>query len=90
MRYWAIYLLAINAISFITFGLDKTLAKLGAWRISERTLFMLAIIGGSIGAILGMKVFRHKTLKNSFKMGLPFIFFAQVILVAGLFFWYYI
>ena len=56
------YLTAINVVTFLVYGIDKWKAKQGSWRISEATLLILAVIGGSIGALLGMKVWRHKTM----------------------------
>ena len=56
------YLIAINVVTFLVYGIDKWKAKQGSWRISEATLLILAVIGGSIGALLGMKVWRHKTM----------------------------
>lgn len=79
-----IYLLAINVISFIAFGLDKRKARKGQWRTPESTLLTLAIIGGSVGAWAGMKVWRHKTLHPKFKYGIPAILAIQIILLAVL------
>ena len=56
------YLIVINVVTFLVYGIDKWKAKQGSWRISEATLLILAVIGGSIGALLGMKVWRHKTM----------------------------
>lgn len=75
------YLLLINLGSFVLFGIDKFKAKHHLWRISEKTLFLSAILGGSFGARLGMEVFRHKTKHKSFVIGIPIIFLLQVILV---------
>ncbi len=77
----SIYLLAINALLFTLMGIDKYKAKRGLWRIPEKTLFGLAIAGGSVGGILGMRAFRHKTRHNSFKFGFPAILIAQLALV---------
>ena len=74
------YLLMINIFTMYTFFLDKSKAKNKKWRIKESTLFLLSIIGGSLGAILGMKLFRHKTKHWYFKYGIPFILAVQVIL----------
>ena len=79
MRY-LIYLLAVNAVTFIVYGIDKYKAKHAKWRISEATLLMLAVIGGSIGAWCGMKVWHHKTMHMKFKYGVPIIFILQVAL----------
>ena len=77
-----IYLVVINVVAFLAFGLDKLKAKADAWRIPEKTLLGLAIIGGSVGAILGMRTFRHKTRHKQFSVGLPVILVLQIVLVA--------
>ena len=82
----AVYLLAVNLITFFVFGWDKRCAKKQHRRVPERTLFSLAAMGGSIGALLGMRVFHHKTLHNSFRFGIPAILLAQLVVV-GLLFW---
>ena len=79
MRY-LIYLLAVNAVTFIVYGIDKYKAKHAKWRISEATLILLAVIGGSIGAWCGMKVWHHKTMHKKFKYGVPVILLLQVAL----------
>ena len=63
------------------YGIDKWKAKQGSWRRSEATLLMLAVIGGTIGALLGMQVWRHKTMHKKFKYGLPLILLAQIALI---------
>jgi Predicted membrane protein len=68
MIYFISYLIAINLITFIFFGIDKVKARKKNWRIPEKTLFILSFIGGSIGALFAMKKFRHKTQKSEFKM----------------------
>ena len=68
-------------MTFLVYGMDKLKAKQGSWRISEATLLILAIIGGSIGALLGMKAWRHKTQHKKFKYGLPLILLAQIVLI---------
>lgn len=83
-QYSTYYLLAINALSFILFGLDKYKAKKGKWRISEATLLMIAVIGGSIGAWSGMRLWHHKTMRKKFKYGIPLIMIMQVCLVVYL------
>ena len=83
-QYSMYYLLAINALSFILFGLDKYKAKKGKWRISEATLLMMAVIGGSIGAGTGMRRWHHKTMHKKFKYGIPIIIIMQVSLVVYL------
>ena len=83
-QYSMYYLLAINALSFILFGLDKYKAKKGKWRISEATLLMMAVIGGSIGAWTGMRLWHHKTMHKKFKYGIPIIIILQVVLAVYL------
>ena len=75
------YLLVINILTFAVYGIDKWKARQGSWRISEATLLMLAVIGGTIGALLGMQVWRHKTMHLKFKYGLPLILLAQIALM---------
>ena len=88
------YLIVINIVTFLVYGIDKwrstsgrllptghKKAKQGSWRIPEATLLILAVIGGSIGALLGMKVWHHKTMHKKFKYGLPLILLAQIALI---------
>ena len=77
-----IYLIAINVVTFFLYGIDKWKAKRSKWRIPEATLLGLAVIGGSIGAWIGMKVWHHKTMHKKFKYGLPLILLAQIALIA--------
>lgn len=72
------YILGINVIAFIIYGIDKLKAKKGKWRIPEATLLLFAIMGGSIGAWLGIKVWHHKTMHKKFKYGIPIILALQV------------
>lgn len=72
------YLIVINLVTFIVFGVDKSKAKKHSWRIPEKTLFLLSIIGGSVGAIIGMHTFRHKTRKWYFAFGIPAILIIQL------------
>ena len=74
-----IYLLIINALSFLLMLIDKQKAKKGLWRIPEKTLFAVALLGGSLGGIAGMKVFHHKTKHLKFSLGLPLILAVQVM-----------
>lgn len=76
------YLLAINAVTFIVYGIDKYEAKKAMWRISEATLLMLAVLGGRIGAWIAMRVWRHKTMHKKFKYGIPVILLIQIALIA--------
>ncbi len=78
-QFFLLYLIIINFITFIIYVIDKWKAKRGYWRISEKTLFLLAIVGGSIGALAAMKVFRHKTQHLSFKLGIPTILVIQIV-----------
>ena len=75
-----VYLLIINAVGFILMLVDKVKAKKNLWRIPEATLFLTAIIGGSIGSILGMYTFRHKTKHIKFIVGMPLILAAQIVI----------
>lgn len=79
-----IYLLAINAVTFVIYGVDKRKAQKGNFRISEKVLLVLALAFGSIGALAGMNVFNHKTKKPKFIFGVPLILFIQVVLAAWL------
>lgn len=74
-----IYLIVINILAFIAMWWDKHEAKVEDWRISEKTLFALVLMGGGIGGILGMYMFRHKTKKWYFKYGFPIILFLEII-----------
>jgi uncharacterized membrane protein YsdA (DUF1294 family) len=78
------YLAIINVATFFTYGLDKWKAKRSKWRIRETALLTLAVLGGSIGAWLGMKVWHHKTQHKKFKYGIPAIILVQVIII-----WYF-
>ena len=75
------YLIVINIVTFFVYGIDKWKAKQGSWRISEATLLLLAVIGGSIGALSGMQIWNHKTMHKKFKYGLPLILLAQIALI---------
>jgi len=75
-------LIGINVLTFVVYGVDKWKAKQGKWRISEATLLLLAVVGGTIGALLGMQVWHHKTMHLKFKYGLPLILLAQIALIA--------
>ena len=78
-----LYLVAVNLAAFVLMGVDKRRAKRGAWRISERALFLPALLGGALGGTLGMRAFRHKTKHWYFRWGLPLL----LILQAGLLAW---
>ena len=86
----ALWLLVINLVTFLVFGLDKLKAKRrekheNTRRVPEKTLFILAAIGGSVGALLGMRVWHHKTLHKTFRIGMPLILFLQILIPAGLY-----
>ena len=74
------YVLILNFVTMLVYGIDKFKAKKGKWRIPKSTLLQLADMGGSIGAWLGMRVWRHKTQHKKFKYGIPVIFILQVAL----------
>ena len=84
MKYFLLYLLLINAAAFVLMLVDKVKAKKNRWRISERTLMLSAALGGSVGALLGMYTFRHKTKHIKFTLGVPAILLAQLALAAWL------
>ena len=88
----ALWLIAINLVTFFVFGIDKWKAKRKETREStrrgpEKTLFLLSALGGSVGALLGMRVWRHKTLHRTFRFGIPAILALQILLPLGL--WVY-
>ena len=78
------FLLAVNIATFLLSGIDKYKAKKGRWRISEATLLVMAVIGGSIGAWAGMRLWHHKTMHKKFKYGIPIIIIIQVALAVYL------
>ena len=80
------WLILINIVTFVVFGLDKLLAKHPRFRqrVPEKNLLLLAVVGGSVGALLGMLVFRHKTLHRVFRMGVPVILAVQLLLAAAI------
>ena len=80
MRLLVYYLLGISLLTFLAFGIDKWKAKRGLWRVPEATLMMMAALGGSVGALLGMRVFRHKTQHKKFTIGVPLILLVQIAL----------
>lgn len=75
----------LNIATFVIYGLDKYKAKKRQWRISERNLLLLALIGGAVGAYLGMKTFRHKTLHPQFRYGVPACIIFHLILISYLY-----
>ena len=76
-----IYLFVINLIAFVLYGVDKNRAKHSQWRISEKALLGIALIGGSFGAFVGMNLFRHKTKHWYFKYGVPTLLLIHVALI---------
>ena len=76
-----IHLAVINVVTFFMYGIDKWKAKKSKWRIREAALLGLAVLGGSIGAWLGMKVWHHKTLHKKFRFGVPAIIIVQLLII---------
>lgn len=81
MKYLYAYLVIINALGFLLMLIDKEKAKKGAWRIPERTLMLVAAVGGSLGAMIGMRLFRHKTKHLKFLIGIPVLLVLHIILL---------
>ena len=79
-------LIGANVLTFLVYGLDKWKAKRAKWRIREAALLTLAVLGGSIGAWLGMKVWHHKTQHKKFKYGIPAIIIAQLVFIGYILF----
>ena len=80
-----VWLAVINLLTFIVYGADKRRARKGKWRVPEKTLFLLPLLGGSIGALLGMRVFHHKTTHWYFVWGIPAILLAQIALAVWIY-----
>lgn len=78
-------LTVVNAVAFIVYGIDKYRARNGKWRIPEATLLMLAVVGGSVGAWLGMKEWHHKTRHRKFRYGVPAILLLQIVVATLLY-----
>lgn len=89
MKYFLLYLLIVNAIAFLLMLIDKQKAKKKKWRIPEATLMGFAAIGGSIGALMGMYTFRHKTLHKKFTIGIPAILVLQLAAAAAVAYWHF-
>lgn len=85
-----IYLTFVNIIAFIVYGVDKWKARKNQWRIPEKKLLFLAIIGGSVGTLAGMYIFHHKTLHKKFTVGVPVILVLQIIFIYGIYYRGYI
>ena len=89
MSKWVLaWVLVFSLADFLLMGVDKRRARRGAWRVPEKTFFLVAVLGGSPGAILGMRLFHHKTRHWYFKWGLPAILIAQLALAMWLFWMY--
>lgn len=86
MKYFWIYLILINAVSFLLMLIDKVKARKNKWRIRESTLMLTAALGGSVGGLLGMYTFRHKTKHPKFTVGIPAILAGQILLSVGVYF----
>ncbi|GGM26820.1 membrane protein [Paraliobacillus quinghaiensis] len=86
MQLIMIYTFAINIIGFILMGIDKRRARKRMWRIPEKTLWIIALLGGSFGSLLGMRHFRHKTKHTIFTIGMPLLIVIQTVLI----FWVYL
>ena len=86
MQVIGLYLLLINVVGFVLMGIDKRRARRDQWRISEKTLFLPPLLGGTVGTILGMRVFHHKTKHWYFHYGLPALLAVQLAL-AGWLYW---
>lgn len=84
MKYLFIYLLAVNALGFLLMLIDKQKARKKKWRIPEATLMGVAALGGSIGSLMGMYTFRHKTKHKKFTIGIPAILIAQLLLAGAI------
>ena len=83
--FWlAAYLVLMNLVTFWVYGADKRRARRGRWRVPERTLFLLPLLGGSIGALAGMRVFHHKTRKTKFRLGVPVALLLWLLLIGAL------
>lgn len=80
------YLAVINVMTFFVYGIDKWKAKQSKWRVPEAALLGLAVVGGSIGAWLGMKTWHHKTLHKKFKYGIPAIIIVQLLITGYILF----
>jgi uncharacterized membrane protein YsdA (DUF1294 family) len=88
IRYVILYFLVLSMLGFLLMGVDKWKARRGAWRIKESTLLLVAALGGSPGALLGMHLFRHKTKHWYFRYGLPALLMLQAALFAAWLYWY--
>ncbi len=80
MKWILLLLAAVNLLAFVLYGVDKLKAKKGAWRIPEATLLLVAFLGGSLGALLGMEIFRHKTKHAKFRILVPLFLILHIAL----------
>lgn len=80
----AVWLILLNLIAFAAMGVDKRKARKHRWRIPERTLFLFALLGGSLGGLAGMAFFRHKTKHRKFSIGFPILFLLQAVFLIWL------
>ena len=85
LKWIVLWIVFMSVLDFALMGADKGRARRGAWRVPEKTFFLVAVLGGSPGAILGMRLFHHKTRHWYFKWGLPAILIAQLALATWLF-----
>lgn len=76
-----IYFVVVNFLSILMFFIDKKKAEKNLWRISEKALILVSILGGSVGALIGMYTFKHKTKKLKFTVGIPVILILQIVLI---------
>lgn len=83
MKYLLIYLFIINALGFLLMRADKARAKKNRWRIPERTLMTVAALGGSLGSLMGMYLFRHKTRHQKFVWGIPLLLAGQIVIAVA-------
>lgn len=84
LKYILLYTLIMNALGFLSMGIDKARARKEKWRIREKTLFLIALLGGSIGSFAGMWIFRHKTRHWYFVLGMPLIIILHLVMTGGL------
>ncbi|MEG2712092.1 MAG: DUF1294 domain-containing protein, partial [Clostridia bacterium] len=80
-RVFILIILVMNVFGFISMGWDKLMAKKRAWRTPEASLFGIALLGGSLGSLVGMYVFHHKTKKPAFKYGIPLMLVLNIICI---------
>lgn len=87
LSYVLVYIFLLSLVGFVLMGVDKWKAKRNRWRVPERTIFLIAGLGGAIGATLGMHAFHHKTRHWYFKFGLPALMMLQIALLAAFIYW---